>query len=57
MGDEIVYFRQGHQAYLEAVRNKNVYELNRYAEPWQKLDLKVKAKSRFLNISKNYSSF
>lgn len=40
MGDEVVYFRQGHQRYLEAVRTKSVYRLNANCEPWQNLDLR-----------------
>lgn len=40
MGDEVVYFRQGHQRYLEAVRTKNVYKLNNNCEPWTQLDLR-----------------
>ncbi|XP_030376234.1 bromodomain and WD repeat-containing protein 3 isoform X2 [Scaptodrosophila lebanonensis] len=34
MGDEVVYFRQGHQRYLEAVRLKKVYKLSHSSEPW-----------------------
>ncbi|XP_068153954.1 bromodomain and WD repeat-containing protein 3 [Drosophila tropicalis] len=34
MGDEIVYFRQGHHRYLEAVRAKKVYKLSHSSEPW-----------------------
>lgn len=40
MGDEVVYLRQGHQRYLEAVRSKNVYALAANAEPWQKVTLR-----------------
>lgn len=40
MGDVVVYFRQGHKRYLEAVRTKNVYKLNANCEPWSKLDLR-----------------
>lgn len=40
MGDEVVYFRQGHQQYLEAVRAKNVYKLSQNCEPWRRLDLR-----------------
>ncbi|KAL6072512.1 hypothetical protein STEG23_030756, partial [Scotinomys teguina] len=40
MGDEVIYFRQGHEAYLEAVRRSNVYELNPNKEPWRKMDLR-----------------
>lgn len=40
MGDEVVYLRQGHQRYLEAVRTKGAYTLNDYSEPWNKLTLR-----------------
>lgn len=40
MGDEVVYFRQGHQRYLEAVRNKKLYKLGNNCEPWIHLDLR-----------------
>ncbi|XP_053773178.1 bromodomain and WD repeat-containing protein 1 isoform X3 [Desmodus rotundus] len=40
MGDEVIYFRQGHEAYIEAVRRNNIYELNRNKEPWRKMDLR-----------------
>ncbi|XP_036673426.3 bromodomain and WD repeat-containing protein 3 [Drosophila suzukii] len=34
MGDEVVYFRQGHAKYLDAVRLKKVYKLTHSSEPW-----------------------
>lgn len=40
MGDEVVYFRQGHQRYLDAVRNKNLYKLNNNSEPWNQMNLR-----------------
>ncbi|XP_046956115.1 bromodomain and WD repeat-containing protein 1 [Lynx rufus] len=40
MGDEVIYFRQGHEAYIEAVRRNNIYELNPNKEPWRKMDLR-----------------
>ncbi|XP_008825134.2 bromodomain and WD repeat-containing protein 1 isoform X2 [Nannospalax galili] len=40
MGDEVIYFRQGHEAYIEAVRRNNIYELNPHKEPWRKMDLR-----------------
>ncbi|XP_058517601.1 bromodomain and WD repeat-containing protein 1 [Ochotona princeps] len=40
MGDEVIYFRQGHEAYIEAVRRSNIYELNPSKEPWRKMDLR-----------------
>ncbi|XP_011333353.2 PH-interacting protein isoform X2 [Ooceraea biroi] len=41
MGDEIVYFRQGHKLYLDAVRNKKIYELSPRCEPWTKMDIRA----------------
>ncbi|XP_010188294.1 PREDICTED: bromodomain and WD repeat-containing protein 1 [Mesitornis unicolor] len=40
MGDEVIYFRQGHEAYIEAVRRNNIYELNPLKEPWRKVVLR-----------------
>ncbi|XP_004631827.1 bromodomain and WD repeat-containing protein 1 isoform X2 [Octodon degus] len=40
MGDEVIYFRQGHEAYIEAVKRNNIYELNPNKEPWRKMDLR-----------------
>ncbi|XP_078512965.1 bromodomain and WD repeat-containing protein 1 isoform X2 [Lissotriton helveticus] len=40
MGDEVVYFRQGHEAYIEAVKRNNIYNLKPYKEPWKKLVLR-----------------
>lgn len=41
MGDEIVYFRQGHQFYMDAVKKKKVYELGPRCEPWSKMTIKA----------------
>ncbi|KFU91732.1 Bromodomain and WD repeat-containing protein 1, partial [Chaetura pelagica] len=40
MGDEVIYFRQGHEAYIEAVRKNNIYKLNPHKEPWRKVVLR-----------------
>ncbi|XP_032534046.1 bromodomain and WD repeat-containing protein 1 [Chiroxiphia lanceolata] len=40
MGDEVIYFRQGHEAYIEEVRRNNIYELNPHKEPWRKVVLR-----------------
>ncbi len=38
MGDEIMYFRQGHELYLNAVKLKKVYEVNpKNNQPWHKI--------------------
>lgn len=41
MGDEVVYFKQGHQLYLEMVKTRKLYEVNVKDLPWTKLELKV----------------
>lgn len=41
MGDELVYFPQGHHLYLDAVRTKKIYEINSKTLPWTKLQLRV----------------
>jgi len=41
MGDEVMYFRQGHQLYLNAVRAKNVYEVGPRSEPWARQAIRV----------------
>lgn len=40
MGDEVVYLRQGHAKYLDAVRAKKVYKLSNNSEPWSYIDLR-----------------
>jgi bromodomain and WD repeat domain-containing protein 1/3 len=40
MGDEVVYFRQGHERYFEHVENKKLYQLTGKYEPWQQLELR-----------------
>lgn len=50
MGDEIVYFRQGHQRYLEAVRLKKVYKLSHSSEPWNFRTLRDHELARVIGI-------
>lgn len=40
MGDEVVYFRQGHARYFECVQTKKVYQLTGKYEPWQQLEIR-----------------
>lgn len=44
MGDEIVYFMQGHQLYLNMVELKNLYEIITKELPWNKISIKVSQK-------------
>ncbi|XP_077421663.1 bromodomain and WD repeat-containing protein 3 isoform X2 [Vanacampus margaritifer] len=40
MGDEVIYFRQGHEAYVEAVRRSDLYPINLDKQPWKKMELR-----------------
>uniref|UniRef100_A0A4W3H5X2 Bromo domain-containing protein n=1 Tax=Callorhinchus milii TaxID=7868 RepID=A0A4W3H5X2_CALMI len=40
MGDEVVYFRQGHEAYVEAVKKANTYNIHAHKQPWQKMEVR-----------------
>ncbi|XP_057694487.1 bromodomain and WD repeat-containing protein 3 [Corythoichthys intestinalis] len=40
MGDEVIYFRQGHEAYVEAVRRNDLYPINLDKQPWKKMVLR-----------------
>ncbi|XP_028583028.2 bromodomain and WD repeat-containing protein 1 isoform X4 [Podarcis muralis] len=50
MGDEAIYFRQGHEAYLEAVRKSNICELNPQKEPWRKMVLREQELVKIVGI-------
>ncbi|XP_054829119.1 bromodomain and WD repeat-containing protein 1 isoform X2 [Eublepharis macularius] len=50
MGDEVIYFRQGHEAYLEAVRKNSIYELNPHKEPWRKMVLREQELVKIVGI-------
>ena len=50
MGDEIVYFRQGHQRYLDAVNQKKVYKLTHSSEPWHNRQLRDHEVVRVIGI-------
>jgi bromodomain and WD repeat domain-containing protein 1/3 len=41
MGDEVMYFRQVHQMYLNAIHAKNVYEVGPRSEPWARQTIRV----------------
>uniref|UniRef100_A0A8C6P815 Bromodomain and WD repeat domain containing 1 n=1 Tax=Nothobranchius furzeri TaxID=105023 RepID=A0A8C6P815_NOTFU len=40
MGDEVIYFRQGHEAYVEAVSRSELYPINLEKQPWKKMELR-----------------
>ena len=38
MGDEVIYFRQGHELYVRAVKNHKVYDIDpNKNQPWHKI--------------------
>lgn len=41
MGDEVYYFRQGHEAYVEMARKNKIYSINPKKQPWHKMELRV----------------
>lgn len=41
MGDEVVFFKEGYQKYLVAVREKQVYDVGPRCEPYEKFNLQV----------------
>uniref|UniRef100_A0A087YEB4 Bromodomain and WD repeat domain containing 1 n=2 Tax=Poecilia formosa TaxID=48698 RepID=A0A087YEB4_POEFO len=40
MGDEVIYFRQGHEAYVDAVSRSELYPINLEKQPWKKMELR-----------------
>jgi hypothetical protein len=42
MGDEVMFFQQGYNLYLNTVQNKNIYKVRpAQLNPWGKIKLKV----------------
>lgn len=50
IGDEVVYFRQGHELYIQAVREKQLYELDEKTVPSVKCQVKEFCKVTSINI-------
>lgn len=38
---QLIYFKQGHQAYVRAVRRAKAYSINPQKQPWNRLNLRV----------------
>ena len=41
VGDKVVYFRQGHRLYFDAVKTADMYQVNAVDEPWTNISLDV----------------
>lgn len=39
---QVIYFRQGHEAYVEAVSRTELYPINLDKQPWKKMELRVR---------------
>lgn len=42
IGDLVVYFRQGHELYVQAVKRNKVYEIKMRNQPWRMINLRVR---------------
>uniref|UniRef100_A0A8C2C832 Bromodomain and WD repeat domain containing 3 n=1 Tax=Cyprinus carpio TaxID=7962 RepID=A0A8C2C832_CYPCA len=50
MGDELIYFRQGHQAYVRAVSRAKAYSINPQKQPWNRLNLRDQESVKVVGI-------
>lgn len=50
MGDEVIYFKQGHEAYVRAVRKAKVYSVNLQKQPWNRMELREQELAKIIGI-------
>lgn len=50
MGDEVYYFRQGHEAYVEMARKNKIYNINPKKQPWHKMELREQELMKIVGI-------
>lgn len=43
---QVIYFRQGHEAYVEAVNRSELYPINLEKQPWKKMELRVRPRKK-----------
>lgn len=51
IGDEVVYFHQGHQSYVQAVKRCRVYHIRDRDQPWLRLQLREQEMLRVLAVT------
>uniref|UniRef100_A0A0P6ELS4 Wd repeat domain-containing-like protein n=1 Tax=Daphnia magna TaxID=35525 RepID=A0A0P6ELS4_9CRUS len=51
IGDEIIYFRQGHELYVNIVKQKKIYEVNPSSLPWSKQTIDQQELVRILCVT------
>lgn len=50
MGDEVIYFRQGHELYVEAVNQKKLFELKTCSLPWSNQTIREQELVKIIGI-------
>ncbi|KAM3861557.1 LOW QUALITY PROTEIN: PH-interacting protein [Diretmus argenteus] len=50
MGDELYYFRQGHEAYVEMAKQKKIYSIHPKKQPWHKMELREQELMKIVGI-------
>ncbi|XP_073482941.1 PH-interacting protein isoform X2 [Aquarana catesbeiana] len=50
MGDEVYYFRQGHEAYVEMAKKNKIYRINAKKQPWHKMELREQELMKIVGI-------
>ncbi|XP_064412563.1 PH-interacting protein [Latimeria chalumnae] len=50
MGDEVYYFRQGHEAYVEMAKKNRIYSINPKKQPWHKMELREQELMKIVGI-------
>ncbi|CAL1275181.1 unnamed protein product [Larinioides sclopetarius] len=51
IGDEIVYFLQGHELYVQAVKRNRIYDIYMRSQPWRKMNLRDQEVARIDDIT------
>uniref|UniRef100_A0A8C1J935 Pleckstrin homology domain interacting protein n=1 Tax=Cyprinus carpio TaxID=7962 RepID=A0A8C1J935_CYPCA len=50
MGDEVYYFHQGHEAYVEMAKKNKIFSINPKKQPWNKLELREQELLKIVGI-------
>uniref|UniRef100_A0A8C6XUR3 Pleckstrin homology domain interacting protein n=1 Tax=Naja naja TaxID=35670 RepID=A0A8C6XUR3_NAJNA len=50
MGDEVYYFRQGHEAYVLMAKKNKIYSINPKKQPWHKMELREQELMKIVGI-------
>lgn len=53
MGDELIYFMQGHMLYVEAVMNRKLYTIDKRNLPWNRTTNKLRVSVNSVHLNKS----